>query len=58
MMYSPKIREDLIPHLYLLAKAQKRPMTQVVNEAIKRYLDRHLSQSIPVNLTCRVKNET
>lgn len=57
-MYSPKIREDLIPHLYLLAKAQKRPMTHVVNEAIKRYLDRHVSQSIPINLTCRVKNET
>jgi predicted DNA-binding protein len=38
-MYSPKIPEHLIPRLYQAAKAQKRPMTQLVAEAIQHYLD-------------------
>ena len=37
-MYSPKISEELIPDLYRLAKAKKRPMTKVVNEIIWDYL--------------------
>lgn len=37
-MYSPKISEDLIPDLYRLAKAKKRPMTKIVNEIISSYL--------------------
>jgi hypothetical protein len=37
-MYTPKISEDLIPTLYKLSKARKRPMTKVVNEIITDYL--------------------
>jgi len=37
-MYSPKISEELIPDLYRLAKAKKRPMTKVVNEIIWDYI--------------------
>ena len=34
-MYSPKLREDLIPRLYKLAKEQKRPMTKVLDALIR-----------------------
>ena len=34
-MYSPKIKEDLIPRLYRFAKAQRRPMTRVVNQLLE-----------------------
>jgi hypothetical protein len=37
-MYSPKISEGLIPDLYTLAKARKKPMTYVVNEILSDYL--------------------
>lgn len=37
-MYSPKISEELIPHLYWLAKRRRLPMTRVVNEALEQYL--------------------
>ncbi len=37
-MYSPKIREDLIPKLYRLAKARKQPMTTLVNDLIEESL--------------------
>lgn len=38
-MYSPKIREDLIPRLYQLGKAASKPMTKVVDEILRSYLD-------------------
>lgn len=38
LMYSPKIAEDLIPLLYRLAKAQKKPMTEVVDEILRSNL--------------------
>ena len=34
-MYQPKIRDDLIPHLYRLAKALNIPMTKLVNHIIE-----------------------
>lgn len=37
-MYSPKIREDLIPILYQLAKQQGKPMTEVVDEILREKL--------------------
>ena len=37
-MYSPKIREDLVPALYRIAKAQRRPMTRLVNQLIENGL--------------------
>ena len=33
--YSPKLREDLIPVLYRLAKQEKRPMTKVVDQILR-----------------------
>lgn len=38
-MYSPKIHEDLIPILYKIGKEQKMPMTKVVDDIIRRYLN-------------------
>jgi EAL domain-containing protein (putative c-di-GMP-specific phosphodiesterase class I) len=37
-MYSPRIREDLIPYLYRLRKERGIPMTRLVNEIIEDYL--------------------
>lgn len=37
-MYSPKIREELIPIIYRVAKLKRVPMTCVVNEAVISYL--------------------
>ena len=37
-MYSPKISEQLIPQLYRLKLATRKPMTRLVNEAITEYL--------------------
>jgi hypothetical protein len=33
--YSPKIKENYIPVLYLIAKEQKMPMTKLVNQMIE-----------------------
>ena len=33
-MYSPRIREDLIPQLYRLAKARGVPMTRLVSDIL------------------------
>lgn len=38
-MYSPKIPEPLIPILYRLGRERGRPMTQLVAEAVERYLE-------------------
>ena len=40
-MYSPRIRDSLIPQLYQLARKQKIPMTQVVNGIIDEHLHNH-----------------
>lgn len=37
-MYSPKIKKDLIPILYRLAKKQGKPMTRLVDELLKKSL--------------------
>ena len=38
-MYSPKIKEDLIPVLYRLAREMKIPMTRLVNSLIEKSLE-------------------
>ncbi len=38
-MYSPKIREELIPRIYRIAKANKTRMTILVNGILKKVLD-------------------
>jgi hypothetical protein len=40
-MYSPKINEHHIPALYHLGKRVKKPMTRLVDEAIRQYLENH-----------------
>ena len=39
-MYSPKIRDDLIPKLYKLGKIKGKPMTEIVDEILRDYLNR------------------
>jgi hypothetical protein len=38
-MYSPKIREDLIPRLYRAANAEGIPMTMLVNRILEKALN-------------------
>ena len=51
-MYSPKVREELIPHLYRWAKSDGVKMTVLVNriveKEVKKYLkggDKHAGQN-------------
>ncbi len=39
-MYSPRIRDDLIPRIYAVAKAAGVPMTAWVNRALEKTLER------------------
>jgi hypothetical protein len=43
-VYSPKVREDLIPRLYQLKVKLNRPMTHLVAEAVEAYLAHHEDQ--------------
>jgi hypothetical protein len=45
-MYSPKIKKDLIPILYRLAKKQGKPMTRLVDELLKKSLKGVYHESI------------
>jgi hypothetical protein len=38
-MYSPKIREDLIPKIYQVAKVKKVKMTTLVNQILEKVLN-------------------
>ena len=38
-MYSPKIKEDLVLELYEISKEVKKPMTKVVNDILKSYIN-------------------
>lgn len=38
-MYSPKVKEDLIPKLYRIAKKRGVPMTQLVDNIIREALE-------------------
>lgn len=40
-MYSPKIRDDLVPRIYRVAKSAKVPMTRWVNQVLERALADH-----------------
>jgi hypothetical protein len=37
-MYSPKIRPEIVRELYHIRKAEKVPMTKIVNEVLEDYL--------------------
>jgi hypothetical protein len=45
-MYSPKINEQHIPALYHLGKHVKKPMTRLVDKAIRQYLERQTIKTI------------
>ena len=38
-MYSPKINEEFIPVLFKLSASKKMPMTKLVNQIIRDYLE-------------------
>ena len=38
-MYSPKIQNDLIPVLYHQAKAERIPMTKLIDKIVRGYFD-------------------
>jgi len=40
MLYSPRIKGDLVRRLYQLKQKEKRPMTRLVNEAVIEYLEK------------------
>ncbi len=46
-MYSPKIREDLVPRIYRAAKEKKLPMTAWVNQAVELCLRETAPQPQP-----------
>jgi hypothetical protein len=43
-MYQPKIREDQVKQLYLLAKSRKKPMTQLIREAVDEFLAKRIGE--------------
>jgi len=42
-MYSPKIKEDLIAPLYHKARADKKPMTKIVDQMLRAQLNGELT---------------
>jgi hypothetical protein len=38
-MYSPKIKEEFIPILYQISMSKRMPMTKLVNQIIRDYLE-------------------
>ena len=40
-MYSPKIKPELIYELYWLRVRMHKPMTKLVDEAVKEYVEKH-----------------
>ena len=43
-MYSPKIKEDLIPILYKLAKQEGKPMTALIDQMLRAEIARRIGQ--------------
>mgnify|MGYP001611673217 CR=1 FL=1 len=38
-MYSPKVSEEFIPELFKLKQQSGKPMTKLVDEAVRKYLE-------------------
>ena len=43
-MYSPRIKDDLIPLLYRIARHEGKPMTQLVDEILRPEIERRVQQ--------------
>ena len=57
-MYSPKIKEDLIPILYKLAKQEGKPMTILIDEMLRTEIAKrngHMPQSDNEAVSVEVK---
>jgi len=39
-MYQPKIRDDQVKQLYMLAKSRNKPMTKLIREAVDEFLSK------------------
>ena len=37
-MYQPKLRDDQVKQLYMLAKSKNKPMTELIREAVDEYM--------------------
>ena len=48
-MYSPKIKEDLIPVLYKLAEQEGKPITKLVDEMIRAEIVKRNGQIHQIN---------
>ena len=48
-MYSPKIKGNLIPILYKLAKQEQKPMTKLVNEMLRAEIAKRDGQIHQIN---------
>ena len=48
-MYSPKVKGDLIPILYKIAKQEQKPMTALVDEMIRAEIAKRNGQGNPIN---------
>jgi hypothetical protein len=48
-MYSPRIKDDLIPLLYRIAKHEGKPMTRLVDEILRPEIERRMQQLDPSN---------
>ena len=44
-MYQPKIRDDQVRQLYMLAKSRKKPMTQLIREAVDEFLAKRTEEA-------------
>jgi hypothetical protein len=43
-MYSPKIRNDLIPLLYRIARHEGKPMTRLIDEILRPEIERRVQE--------------
>jgi hypothetical protein len=48
-MYSPKVKEDLIPILYKLSKQEEKPMTALIDEMLRAEITKRNGQVDPIN---------
>lgn len=56
-MYSPKIKSDLIPLLYRVAKKEGKPMTRLIDEILRPEIEkrvRKLNQSLSEERTSKL----
>ena len=48
-MYSPKVKEDLIPILYKLAKKEGKPMTALIDQMLRAEIAKRNGQIHQIN---------